>query len=150
MEGVIDDYIKYTNESVSHTPIIDIQKNVDTKVLCQSITQTSANCNVVSVMGGKYIIIKNNNIQAEPFYTEIETYTEVNSMNPKLNKKINYIYDGIIAGSLILIMITMINIKFTILNISIEYLIAIIICSFIGCVSFIYDKLNFNRELYHE
>lgn len=60
--------------------------------------------------------------------------------------KINRIYNNVIIGSVIIIILSILDLIFNIVNIPNEVLCAIIIFTCIGCISFIIDKIDYNKK----
>lgn len=123
--------------------LISNNKNMDTKVICKAIAETSASYNVTTLLDGKYIILTpcemNNN-----FNMEFKTYVEVNSM--EIKNKINRIYAATICASAIIIAIALIINTFNILSVPTEVLFAIVFFTVIGSISLGIDYYYFNRD----
>ncbi len=129
---------------------IESKKNVETQRICQVLYETSPSYNVITIAGGKYILLSASDLSTINTKMELKTYVEVENMNPGLSKKINNIYNGVIITSLILILLSIFNISYSLLNISDEYSIAIAICASIGCLAMTIDKYNFMKDIHNE
>lgn len=138
------------NYDITEHKLIKREKNLETQIICKTLTETSPSYNVITLANGKYILLMAPDLSQSKTNVEIETYIEVDSMNDGLVKKINNIYNGVIISSLIIMLISMINISYNLVNIKLEYSIATIICTLLGCIAMIVDKIKYNKGIYNE
>lgn len=141
MASAIAASLELNRSGVTTPSVLTVNREVDTRIVCETITETSSSYNVITLSNGKYILLTP--CKMNDSYLELKTYVEVNTME----NKINNIYNSVIISSLILMLLSILNVAYNLVNISNEYSIATAICATIGCFTIIVDKYNYKKEI---
>lgn len=149
MEATLSELQSVYRNSETVSSFLTVNKNMETKKICQVITETSPTYDIISVAGGKYILLCASDL-INNSKSEITTYIEVEEMDVNLKNKIYKVYNCIIAFSLVLILLSMLNIIINIIHIDVNYSIATVICASIICLAIHIDKINFKKEIHDE
>lgn len=141
MESILSSMHELYGNETFDSSLISFNKNIETKIICKNIIETSTAYNITSILGGRYIILSPCEI-SNNFNAEITTYVEVDIMKNRITK----IYDYTIYGSLVMLAISAIMIANNILNIPVEALFVAILFSLIGIISFSIDRNSYIKE----